>query len=200
MATWTTPTRAEEETRAVDTKHALNEQTIKDVDINDETVPSRVSINQLSTPTEMPKIPEEDAPNIYSVEVDNANHINLNDNFTKGKLNRMKFLSAIYDAMSRDCDECFEPDPVSKRYKWLLDRDNGNVLAVAMRAFSEGCGADIVKCEGNNPLSTTSISMMARPHPPRITTTATTIKCRSRYRVKCRTGSTTKKKKKTDER
>jgi hypothetical protein len=48
----------------------------------------------------------------------------------------MKFLSAIYDAMSRDCDECFEPDPVSKRDKWLLDRDNGNVLAVAMRALS----------------------------------------------------------------
>ena len=85
MATWTTPTRAEEETRAVDTKHALNEQTIEDVGINDETVPSRVSINQLSTPTEMPKIPEEDAPNINSVEGDNANHINLNDNFTKGK-------------------------------------------------------------------------------------------------------------------
>ena len=64
----------------------------------------------------------------------------------------MKFLSAIYDAMSRDCDECFEPDPVSKRDKWLLDRDNGNVLAVAMRALSEGCGADIAKCEGNDPL------------------------------------------------
>jgi hypothetical protein len=74
MATWTTPARAEEETRVVDTKHALNEQTIEDVGINDETVPSRVSINQLSTPTEMPKIPEEDAPNINSVEVDNANH------------------------------------------------------------------------------------------------------------------------------
>ena len=83
MATWTTPTRAEEEARAVDTKHALNEQTIEDVGINDETVPSRVSINQLSTLTEMPKIPEEDAPNINSVKVDNANHINLNDNFTK---------------------------------------------------------------------------------------------------------------------
>ena len=52
----------------------------------------------------------------------------------------------------RDCDECFEPDPVSKRDKWLLDRDNGNVLAVAMRALSEGCGADIAKCEGNDPL------------------------------------------------
>ena len=91
----------------------------------------------------MPKIPEEDAPNINSVEVDNANHINLNDNFTKGKLNRMKFLSAIYDAMSRDCNECFKPDPVSKRDKWL---------AVAMRALSEGCGADIAKCEENDPL------------------------------------------------
>ena len=52
----------------------------------------------------------------------------------------------------RDCDECFEPNPVSKRDKWLLDRDNGNVLAVAMRALSEGCGADIAKCEGNDPL------------------------------------------------
>jgi hypothetical protein len=31
MATWTTPTRAEEEMRAVDTKHALNDQTIEDV-------------------------------------------------------------------------------------------------------------------------------------------------------------------------
>jgi hypothetical protein len=64
MATWTTPTRAEEETRAVDMKHALNEQTIEDVGINDETVPSRVSINQLSTPTEMPKIPEKMLPTL----------------------------------------------------------------------------------------------------------------------------------------
>ena len=64
----------------------------------------------------------------------------------------MKFLSAIYDAMSRDWDECFEPDPVSKRDKWLLDRDNGNVLAVAMRDLSEGCGGDIAKCKGNDPL------------------------------------------------
>ena len=48
-----------------------SEETIEDVGINDKTVPSRVSINQLSTPTDMPKIPEEDAPNINSVEVDN---------------------------------------------------------------------------------------------------------------------------------
>jgi hypothetical protein len=91
-------------------------------------------------------------PTLILLRFDSANHINLNDNFTKGKLNRMNFLSAIYDAMSRDWDECFEPDPVSKRDKWLLDRDNGNVLAVAMRALSEGCGADIAKCEGNDPL------------------------------------------------
>ena len=68
-------------------------------------------------------------PNDNSVDVDNANHINLNDSFTKGKLNRMKFLSTIYDAMSRDCDEGVEPDPVSERDKWLLDLDTGNVLS-----------------------------------------------------------------------
>jgi hypothetical protein len=110
----------------------------------------------------------------------------------------MKFLSAIYDAMSRDCDECFEPDPVSKRDKWLLDRDNGNVLAVAMRALSEGCGVDIAKCEGNDPLHDFDLD----DGTPTLTVNhdmATTIKCHSRYRVKCRTGSTTKKKK-TDER
>ncbi len=45
-------------------------------------------------------INQEDAPNINSVKVDNANHINLNDNFTKGKLNRMKFLSGLAIAMN----------------------------------------------------------------------------------------------------
>ena len=143
-------------------------------------------------------IPEEDAPNMNSVEVDNANHINLNDNFMKGKLNRMKFLSAIYEAMSRDCDECFEPDPVSKRDKWLLDRDNGNVLAVAMRALFEGCGTDITKCKGNDPLH--DFDLDDGTPTPTVNHDYTTIKCRLRYRVKCRTGSTTKKKKKTDER
>ena len=54
----------------------------------------------------------------------------------------------MYTGIARDTGE----HPVSKRDKWLLDRDNGNVLAVAMRALSEGCGADIAKCEGNDPL------------------------------------------------
>ena len=110
----------------------------------------------------------------------------------------MKFLSAIYDAMSRDCDECFEPDPVSKRDKWLLDRDNGNVLAVAMRALSKGCGADISKCDGNDLLH--DFDLDDGMPTPTANHDYTTIKCRLRYRVKCRTGSTTKKKKKTDER
>ena len=30
--------------------------------------------------------------------------------------------------------------------------DNGNVLAVAIKALSEGYGADMAKCEGSDPL------------------------------------------------